>query len=151
MGRVLPRLPVGLIFSGAPHGAAEHARSAGADFASLEAAHLGVEAVECCRRAGLKVTTWTVNEPERMLEVLSMGVDGIVTDRPDFLAEMAKPREPRTRSAGRQGSVQPREQRRGIQEPNLRCGQLQGERQPGDPPADGRDRRSVLSSERETG
>ena len=97
VGRVLPRLPVGLIFSGAPHVAADHARSAGADFASLEAAHLGVYAVERCRRAGLKVTTWTVNEPERMTEVLNMGVDGIVTDRPDLLAEMAKPREPRTR------------------------------------------------------
>ena len=77
--RVLPHLPVGLIFSGAPSDAAEGVTSAGAYLATLEAARPSVEAVEGCRRAGLKVATWTVSEPEQMPMVSSMSVDGIVT------------------------------------------------------------------------
>lgn len=33
--------------------------------------------------AGYKVNTWTVNDPVRALELRDLGVDGIVTDRPD--------------------------------------------------------------------
>lgn len=91
--RLLPDLPVGLIFSGAPPDAAERAQSVGASLASLEAAHLSEEAVERCRQLGLKVTVWTVNEPRQMRQALQLGVDGIVTDRPDLLAEILRSRE----------------------------------------------------------
>jgi glycerophosphoryl diester phosphodiesterase len=91
--RLLPDLPVGLIFSGAPPDAAGRARSVGAGLASLEAAYLSLEAVERCRRAGLKVTTWTVNEPKQMRQAMELGVDGIVTDRPDLLAEIMESRD----------------------------------------------------------
>jgi glycerophosphoryl diester phosphodiesterase len=33
---------------------------------------------------GLQVLAWTVNEPAAMERLLDMGVDGIVTDRPDM-------------------------------------------------------------------
>lgn len=40
---------------------------------------------------GLKVLAWTVNEPELMNRMIDMGVDGIVSDRPDLLrAELEK-------------------------------------------------------------
>ncbi|TWO66948.1 glycerophosphodiester phosphodiesterase [Caenimonas sedimenti] len=40
---------------------------------------------------GLKVLAWTVNAPARIVQILDMGVDGIVTDRPDLVrAEMQK-------------------------------------------------------------
>jgi glycerophosphoryl diester phosphodiesterase len=35
--------------------------------------------------AGYAVIPWTVNEPERMRALLNIGVDGIITDRPDLL------------------------------------------------------------------
>ncbi|MDQ4128806.1 MAG: glycerophosphodiester phosphodiesterase [Actinomycetota bacterium] len=84
--RVLPDQPVGLVLSGAPSEAAEQARAVGAILISLEWAYLDAEAVERCRRAGLKVTAWTVNEPEQMRRAIELGVDGITTDRPDLLA-----------------------------------------------------------------
>ena len=34
--------------------------------------------------AGLRVNTWTVDEPARMLELVALGVDGIVTNVPDI-------------------------------------------------------------------
>ena len=33
--------------------------------------------------AGLAVNVWTINVPERMSELLAMGVDGLITDVPD--------------------------------------------------------------------
>ena len=32
---------------------------------------------------GLKVIVWTVNEPEDIMKMLDLGVDGIISDRPD--------------------------------------------------------------------
>ena len=38
---------------------------------------------------GLKVVTWTVNEPKDMAALIDMGVDGIISDRPDLLRHVA--------------------------------------------------------------
>lgn len=40
------------------------------------------------RREGYRVNTWTVNEPDEMRRLLALGVDGIITDYPDRLAEI---------------------------------------------------------------
>ena len=39
---------------------------------------------------GLKVVVWTVNKPEDMARLIDMGVDGIISDRPDLLRTAAK-------------------------------------------------------------
>ncbi len=41
--------------------------------------------VRRARRLGVRVVVWTVDEPAAMHELLGMGVDGIITDRPDVL------------------------------------------------------------------
>jgi glycerophosphoryl diester phosphodiesterase len=38
--------------------------------------------------AGLRVDVWTIDEPAEMHEMLDAGVDGVMTDRPDLLAEV---------------------------------------------------------------
>ena len=35
------------------------------------------------RRRGYPVLVWTVNEKKQMLRLMRMGVDGIITDKPD--------------------------------------------------------------------
>ncbi len=42
--------------------------------------------VDLAHEAGLKVIPWTINERPIMDEILSFGVDGIITDRPDIIA-----------------------------------------------------------------
>jgi glycerophosphoryl diester phosphodiesterase len=37
---------------------------------------------------GMAVHVWTVNEPQRMRELVALGVDGIITDRPSVLREV---------------------------------------------------------------
>lgn len=42
------------------------------------------EFVERCHGSGLAVNTWTCNDPERLVALASMGVDGVCTDVPDI-------------------------------------------------------------------
>lgn len=40
-------------------------------------------------RLGLSVVVWTVNKPADIADMIDMGVDGIISDRPDLLREVA--------------------------------------------------------------
>jgi len=44
--------------------------------------------IDSVHRAGAHIHLWTVNEADNMRRYLNMGVDGIVTDRPDILNEV---------------------------------------------------------------
>jgi glycerophosphoryl diester phosphodiesterase len=47
------------------------------------------ERVAALRARGLTVYTWTVDDPETIRRVLAAGVDGIITNRPELLADDA--------------------------------------------------------------
>ena len=50
------------------------------------------EFVERCHHAGLAVNTWTCNDPQRLVELSAIGVDGVCTDVPDVaLASLGRP------------------------------------------------------------
>lgn len=52
---------------------------------------LGQPVVDRCHRAGLTVNTWTCDDPARMIELISWGIDGICTNVPDIaLAAIAE-------------------------------------------------------------
>lgn len=44
--------------------------------------------VDAAHKAGLQVHVWTVNDRDGMTTLLDMGVDGIITDRPDVLRDL---------------------------------------------------------------
>jgi glycerophosphoryl diester phosphodiesterase len=37
----------------------------------------------------LKIVVWTVNKPEDMARMIDLGVDGVISDRPDLLRSVA--------------------------------------------------------------
>jgi glycerophosphoryl diester phosphodiesterase len=43
---------------------------------------LDADAVDRCHRAGLRLNTWTCNDPARLVELASFGVDAVCTDVP---------------------------------------------------------------------
>jgi glycerophosphoryl diester phosphodiesterase len=38
---------------------------------------------------GLKVVVWTVNKPDDIARMIDLGVDGVISDRPDLLRKIA--------------------------------------------------------------
>ena len=44
--------------------------------------------VRAAHESGLQVHVWTVNNPKEMTRLLDIGVDGIITDRPDLLKDL---------------------------------------------------------------
>ena len=51
---------------------------------------LTAELVEAAHRRGLEVHVWTINDEAGMQRMIKLGVDGIITDRPDKLIELLK-------------------------------------------------------------
>jgi glycerophosphoryl diester phosphodiesterase len=49
---------------------------------------LSADLVKEAHALGLKVVPWTVNKTEDMARLIDWGVDGLITDRPDFLREL---------------------------------------------------------------
>ena len=41
--------------------------------------------VRAAKRLGIPLIVWTINHPAEMVELLDLGVDGLITDRPDLL------------------------------------------------------------------
>ncbi len=48
--------------------------------------------IEKAHHAGLQVVAWTINEPEQMLRLIDVGVNGIITDYPDRLLSILRDR-----------------------------------------------------------
>ncbi len=48
--------------------------------------------IRALHAAGVEVHVWTVNDPQRMRELLDLGVDGIVTDRADLALAVVRSR-----------------------------------------------------------
>ena len=63
---------------------------------------LSPQLVRRARRLGVRVVVWTVDEPGTMHELLDMGVDGIITDRPDVLRTVMISRGAWTPASGHQ-------------------------------------------------
>jgi glycerophosphoryl diester phosphodiesterase len=61
----------------------EHAVDAGMDVIVPYDRTVDRRFIERAHEAGLSVNVWTVNEEDRMNELIEMGIDGIITDVPD--------------------------------------------------------------------
>lgn len=60
-------------------------KAAGADVWSPHYLDVTAERVAEAHGMGLLVLVWTVNEPAEMVGIIDLGVDGIISDRPDLL------------------------------------------------------------------
>lgn len=73
--------------------AATHARKYGAASPPVLSPHdelvlNGSISVPALHAAGIRVIPWTTNDPAKMRQLMSLGVDGIISDRPDLLHDV---------------------------------------------------------------
>ena len=75
-------------------------RAAGGSHWSSFWRELDAARVRQAQALGLKVLAWTVNDRDTMARMLDLGVDGLVTDRPDLAVELLRERGLRWQSEG---------------------------------------------------
>ena len=91
-----PCLRTAALLVGRPVSISALAGPSKADAMAIEFSLVTKIEVDACRAAGLQLVVWVVNEPAQMRYFIDLGVDGIITDRPDLLryalAERSEPR-----------------------------------------------------------
>jgi glycerophosphoryl diester phosphodiesterase len=85
-GEASPKLPRAYLFDRLEPDTVSRAVALGC--VALDAKHslLAADAIEDARNASLRVLAWTVNDPARIAELRSLGVDTIITDAIDVIS-----------------------------------------------------------------
>lgn len=68
----------------------QQARDKGLDGLDVHYAGVTKEFARAVKAAGLKLYVWTVDDPKEAARLVKLGVDGITTNRPDWLREQLK-------------------------------------------------------------
>lgn len=82
-----PKIRTGIIMASRPIRPAQLAPDAKSNALFPKYTYLDSEMVEEAYRHGLTIYPWTVNHLENAELIIEMGVDGIVTDKPDILRQ----------------------------------------------------------------
>jgi glycerophosphoryl diester phosphodiesterase len=80
-----PCLRTAALLVGRPMSMPVIAEACKADAMAIECSLVTKTEVEACHAAGLQLVVWTVNEPAQMCHFIDLGIDGIITDKPDLL------------------------------------------------------------------
>ncbi|MCS5688353.1 MAG: glycerophosphodiester phosphodiesterase [Actinomycetota bacterium] len=89
MRKLFPELPTGLLSWREPwQGVIRHAVNNGHLAIHPDESMVDGQLVREAHAAGIEVNTWTVNDPERGIELAELGVDGLITDVPHEMLEV---------------------------------------------------------------
>ncbi|MEM2955683.1 MAG: glycerophosphodiester phosphodiesterase family protein, partial [Nitrososphaerales archaeon] len=80
-----PTIKTGVIFKCHPVKPVDLALNANSDSLFPEHKYLSEEMVKEAHENDLKIYPWTIDDPNRANQLIEMGVDGIVTNKPDLL------------------------------------------------------------------
>jgi glycerophosphoryl diester phosphodiesterase len=96
---LLPTANIAVLVGSPPRDLAPLSRWA--DQISLHHQRADTRAVDAIRGWGMRCFVWTVNRPAAMARVLRLGVDGVITDHPETLLDLAtRPTHPATMTTG---------------------------------------------------
>jgi glycerophosphoryl diester phosphodiesterase len=90
----LPLVEFGALIAHSPFDHAKYASNLGVSVAATDWNTVNADFVNDAHKRGMKVWCYTVNHEETLLELISMGVDGIFTDRPDWARQIISSQAP---------------------------------------------------------
>ncbi len=84
----MPDVPIGYLYEGSTTGL-----PVGAIYEAYHPCHTLItsQLVADCRQRQQLINVWTVNDPARALELCTLGVHGIITDKPDIILQTIYP------------------------------------------------------------
>jgi len=86
--RMMPRLPVSLIFDVFAANDAPSYKERGYNIISLRKTTANERLIASCHEQGIQVYVWTVDEEDEMKKFISRGVDGIYSNKPAMLKKL---------------------------------------------------------------
>lgn len=95
MKQLAPDIPIGLLYAPASPIYARHAWLDPFEPHEARNPHFSMltgPIISWYHSRGLRVNTWTVNEPAEMRRLVEAGVDGIITNKPDVLKDVMRER-----------------------------------------------------------
>ena len=96
--RNMPSLPTSLIFDVFTVRDVAGYKARGYKIISLRKKTAGKELIDACHEKGIQVYVWTVDEEDEMKQFISLGVDGIYSNRPGVLKRLVQSTEYRVQS-----------------------------------------------------
>lgn len=72
--------PIAFLMKYAPKGSFRYLAKKGLDTAQLPYMQIDARMISCAKRSGLKIFAWSVNDPEEIIRLCRLGVDGIISD-----------------------------------------------------------------------
>ena len=82
---IAPEIPTAVLYEARPIDPVRLAREAGAAILHPNWIYVTPDLVAAAHVAGLRVETWTVDEPAHLAHIVGVGVDGVITNHPDRL------------------------------------------------------------------
>lgn len=86
--RLLPRVPVGVLIRNNPNGISDWELamfSTYADYVNPNRLMVDAQLTRRIHQFGMRIWAWTVRKPEEAVQLKEAGVDGIITDYPDYV------------------------------------------------------------------
>ncbi len=87
--KMLPDIPIGYLSDTLPHNWQQRLNAVNAASLHMDCDFITQEIVKNVHDEGIKLLTYTLNDPDRAKEFLDWGVDGIITDFPDKMLALA--------------------------------------------------------------
>lgn len=87
--QIAPEIPCGFLYEDRRHGLlAAQAKEAGIQFLHPDYNLLDAKVVEECRKNGIGLNVWTINDKERMQQLIDWNVDSAISNYPDMCLQM---------------------------------------------------------------
>lgn len=89
---IVPDIPLGYLSDTLPHNWNSRLAAIGAASLHMDCDFITPEIITQVQSAGIKILTYTLNDPTKAQKFLDWGVDGIITDFPDRLLPLVQPK-----------------------------------------------------------